>query len=111
MTMMTFRWLAISLLILLLCIGILWLGALSKSQAREIAGQMQAKEMKAPVDEGKEYVLEIIGFGVTLDKYRQAHSRPGITTQPGRTDGWPCRWCRHERNGLAFVFHCFLEVA
>jgi len=70
--MMTFRWLAISLLILLLCIGILWLGALSKSQAREIAGQMQAKEMKAPVDEGKEYVLEIIGFGVTLDKYRQA---------------------------------------
>lgn len=70
--MMMLRWFAISLLILLLCIGILWLGALSKSQAREIAGQMQAKEMKVPVEEGKEYVLEIIGFGVTLDKYRQA---------------------------------------
>lgn len=70
--MMTFRWLAISLLIVLLCIGMLWLGALSKSQAREIAVQRQAKEMTVQVAEGKEYVLEIIGLGVTLDKYRQA---------------------------------------
>jgi hypothetical protein len=69
--MMTLRWLGISIVIVVLFFGLLWLSALSKSQAREIALQVTAQQLKIPVESEREYVLEVIGFGVTLDKYRQ----------------------------------------
>nr|WP_314627374.1 DUF2875 family protein [uncultured Janthinobacterium sp.] len=69
--MMTLRWLGISIVVVILFFGLLWLGTLSKSQAREIALQVQEKQQKKPVGPRQEYVLEVIGLGVTLDKYRQ----------------------------------------
>lgn len=68
--MMTLRWLGISMVVVILFFGWLWLGAVSKSQAREIASQLQAQQPKKPVEPKQEYVLEVIGLGVTLDKYR-----------------------------------------
>ena len=69
--MMTLRWLGISIVVVILFFGLLWLSALSKSQAREIASQLQAQQPKTPMEPEQEYVLEVIGLGVTLDKYRQ----------------------------------------
>lgn len=69
--MMTLRWLGISIVVVILFFGLLWLSALSKSQAREIASQLQAQQPKTPMQPEQEYVLEVIGLGVTLDKYRQ----------------------------------------
>ncbi|WP_083287263.1 MULTISPECIES: DUF2875 family protein [unclassified Janthinobacterium] len=69
--MMTLRWLGISIVVVILFFGLLWLSALSKSQAREIASQLQAQQPKKPMEPEQEYVLEVIGLGVTLDKYRQ----------------------------------------
>jgi hypothetical protein len=69
--MMTLRWLGISLVVVILIFGFLWLNALSKGQAREIASQLQAQQPKKSMEPRQEYVLEVIGLGVTLDKYRQ----------------------------------------
>ena len=69
--MMTLRWLGMSIVVVIIFFGLLWLNALSKSQAREIALQLQAKQPQVPVGPRQEYVLEVIGLGVTLDKYRQ----------------------------------------
>ena len=73
--MMTLRWLGISIVVVILFFGLLWLSALSKSQAREIASQLQAQQPKTPMEPEQEYVLEVIGLGVTLDKYRYHHLR------------------------------------
>ena len=69
--MMTLRWLGISIGVVILLFGLLWLSALSKGQAREIASQLQAHQPRKPAEPRQEYVLEVIGLGVTLDKYRQ----------------------------------------
>ena len=69
--MIMLRWLGISIVVIILFAGWLWLGAASKSQAREIASQLQAQQPKKTVGPRQEYVLEVIGLGVTLDKYRQ----------------------------------------
>lgn len=69
--MIMLRWLGVSIVVIILFAGWLWLGAASKSQAREIASQLQAQQPKKTVGPRQEYVLEVIGLGVTLDKYRQ----------------------------------------
>jgi len=70
--MMMLRWLGISIVVVILFAGWLWLGAASRSQAREIASQLQAQQPKKPVEPRKEYVLEVIGL--ITDCHREAET-------------------------------------
>ena len=56
-----------------LIVGVLWIGAAAKSDTRrQIAGKLSAEvNASSSEQERREYVLEVIGLGVTLDKYRQ----------------------------------------
>ena len=102
--MMTLRWLGISIVVVILFFGLLWLSALSKSQAREIASQLQAQQPKTPMEPEQEYVLEVIGLGVTLDKYRQgklweALQKGSAYTSIREQDPEKYPWTGDDKNG------------
>ena len=59
--------------VVVLIVGVLWIGAAAKRDTRsQIAGKLSAEvNASSGEQERREYVLEVIGLGVTLDKYRQ----------------------------------------
>ncbi len=59
--------------VLVLIAGVLWIGAAAKNDTRRQIAQKLSAEANARSGEQaqREYVLEVIGLGVTLDKYRQ----------------------------------------
>jgi hypothetical protein len=60
-------------LVLVFIVGVLWIGAAAKSDTRRQISQKLSAEANSTAGEHarREYVLEVIGLGVTLDKYRQ----------------------------------------
>ncbi|KAB8042305.1 type VI lipase adapter Tla3 domain-containing protein [Janthinobacterium aquaticum] len=75
--MIMLRWLGIVLVIVVLLAVVLYLGFVPKSQAYERATEAavspkQAAATPQDIQQRREYVLEVLGLGVTLDKYRQA---------------------------------------
>lgn len=59
--------------VVILVLGVLWIGAAAKSDTRQQVSRKLLAEAnaKSGKETRQEYVLEIIGLGVTLDKYRQ----------------------------------------
>lgn len=59
--------------VLVVIAAVLWIGAAAKSDTRRQISQKLSAEANARSGEQaqREYVLEVIGLGVTLDKYRQ----------------------------------------
>lgn len=76
--MMVLRWVGIVLVMVMLLGAVVYMGAKSKSQTREQASRAFANHAEKlanladPQQQRREYVLEVLGFGVTFDKYRQA---------------------------------------
>jgi len=76
-TMDRMRWFSVPLVLVILLFGGKWLYASSAANAREREWQQknqQLQEQEAAARAGKarrEYVLEVIGLGVTYEKYRQ----------------------------------------
>lgn len=64
-------WVALSVLALGLLFGSRWLMAPKSAQTREQLSQIKAQQTVATERSKREYVLEVISLGVTLDKYRQ----------------------------------------
>ena len=60
-------------LVLVLIVGVLWIGAAAKNDTRRQISQKLSAEANTTAGKHaqREYVLEVIGLGVTLDKYRQ----------------------------------------
>lgn len=71
------RWIGIAVLAIILLLGGRWIALAARSSEREQEQQKQIARMKQQQSEAltesgrREYVLEVIGIGVTLDKYRQ----------------------------------------
>ena len=59
--------------VMVLIVGVLWIGAAAKSDTRQQISKKLSAEANTRAGEfaQREYVLEVIGLGVTLDKYRQ----------------------------------------
>jgi hypothetical protein len=76
-TMDRVRWIGVPLVAVILLFGAKWLHASSIANARERAWeqknqQLQQQEAAAHAEKARrEYVLEVIGLGVTYEKYRQ----------------------------------------
>ncbi len=64
-------WVIIPLLAVGLVFGANWLRAPSNGRAANGKVQVQTQQVVASAKEKREYVLEVIGLGATLDKYRQ----------------------------------------
>lgn len=71
------RWFSVPLVATVVLLGCIWLIASLKASARSREWQHRAELLKAQEAEAKtaqahgEYVLEVIGLGVTVEKYRQ----------------------------------------
>lgn len=72
--MMMLRLFGFLSVVVILVLGVLWIGAAAKSDTRQQVSRKLLAEAnaKSGKETHQEYVLEIIGLGVTLDKFRQA---------------------------------------
>lgn len=64
-------WVAGPVLVVALCFGARWTLASKNAQGVHGEVRMQTQQIVAPDQSKREYMLEVIGLGVTLDKYRQ----------------------------------------
>ncbi|MEO7495410.1 MAG: DUF2875 family protein [Massilia sp.] len=64
-------WVAGPVVVVTLIFGMRWQHASNATQTRERAASMKTKQIVETDQSKREYVLEVIGLGVTLDKYRQ----------------------------------------
>ena len=71
------RWIGVPVVVVVLLSGGYWLSATHRAHSREQEWKqqnenIQKQQAQAETEQGRrEYVLEVIGLGVTLDKYRQ----------------------------------------
>jgi hypothetical protein len=76
-TMKKLWWFSAPVVLLALFFGARWVIASQQAQARQVQFRLETKKAERVLAEGRaeqgrrEYVLEIISMGVTLDKYRQ----------------------------------------
>lgn len=76
-TMDKIRWFGMPLLVVAVLFGGKWLYESSMAKKREQASQQKAQQMKAqeaaehPGKGSRGYVLEVLGLGITVEKYRQ----------------------------------------
>jgi hypothetical protein len=99
-------WVAGPVTVIALFAGARWATAANNALPAAQA-QVQAQQPPAPTDQAKrEYVLEVIGLGVTLDKYRQGalwdelqKGSPHTTIREQDKSKYP--WSVSERNGLS----------
>lgn len=107
--MIMLRWLGIVLVIVVLLAVVLYLGFVPKSQAYERAteaavSQKQAAATLQDIQQRREYVLEVLGLGVTLDKYRQARlwdalQKGGAYTSIREQDPKKYPWSGEDKDG------------
>lgn len=64
-------WVAVPMVAVGLLSGARWMMASKTAQAREQHRQVNTQQIVATDQSRREYVLEVIGLGATLDKYRQ----------------------------------------
>jgi hypothetical protein len=92
------------LAIVALLFGARWMTATNKVQAKH--QQAQTQQVVASDQSRREYVLEVIGLGVTLDKYRQGKlwealrkGSPHVTIREQDKEKYP--WSEQERAGIS----------
>ncbi|MDO8050060.1 DUF2875 family protein [Janthinobacterium sp. SUN211] len=70
------RWIGIPLLVLFLVLFVRWVSVSAQANERESASKKKSAQVQKESVDGTtsrdEYVLEVIGLGVTFDRYRQA---------------------------------------
>lgn len=70
------RWIGIPLLVLFLVLFVKWVSVSAQENERESASKKRSAQVQKENVDGTtsrdEYVLEVIGLGVTFDRYRQA---------------------------------------
>ncbi|WP_426100941.1 type VI lipase adapter Tla3 domain-containing protein [Massilia sp. TSP1-1-2] len=100
-------WVAGPVAVVALFFGVRWIGATNKVQAKEVHVQAAQTQQIVATDQSKrEYVLEVIGLGATLDKYRQGKlwealqkGSPFTTIREQDKEKYP--WSAQEKSGLA----------
>ncbi|CDG82448.1 type VI lipase adapter Tla3 domain-containing protein [Janthinobacterium agaricidamnosum] len=100
-------WVAGPVVVVTLFFGVRWMAASNQVQAKEQHAQAaQAQQVAASEQSRREYVLEVIGLGVTLDKYRQGKlwealqkGDPFVTIR--EQDKEKYAWSEMERSGIS----------
>ncbi|MGK5067401.1 type VI lipase adapter Tla3 domain-containing protein [Janthinobacterium sp. RT4P48] len=104
------RWIAIPLLVLFLVLFVRWLSVSVQANEREPALKEKVLQpQKVSMDSSasrNEYVLEVIGFGVTFDKYRQAKlwnalQKGSAFTSIREPDKRKYAWSALDKNGVS----------
>jgi hypothetical protein len=98
-------WVAMPVAAVALVFGGRWLTAAQQAQAKgKQAGQAPMQQAAASDQARREYVLEVIGLGVTLDKYRQgalwaALQKGSPYTTIREQDPKKYDWSRRDKSG------------
>jgi hypothetical protein len=99
-------WLATPVVAVGLFSGARWINASDKVQEKEQHAQVQTQQVVATEQSKREYVLEVIGLGVTLDKYRQGalwdvlqKGSPFVTIREQDKAKYP--WSEAEKSGIS----------
>lgn len=111
-TMDKLRWFGVPLLLAMVAVGGSWIFASIKADARESAWieksrQLDALRASANTEQARrEYVLEVIGLGVTFEKYRQeklweALQKGGSSTSLRETDPKKYAWSDFDKIGVS----------
>ena len=97
-------WVAGPVMVVALFFGTRWIAASNKVQVKE--QHVQAQHVVANEQSKREYVLEVIGLGVTLDKYRQGalwdalqKGGPYVTIREQDIKKYP--WSESEKSGIS----------
>lgn len=99
-------WVAGPVTVVALFFGARWMAASNKAQATGVPAHAAQTQQAVVTDQSKrEYVLEVIGLGVTLDKYRQGKlwealqgGGPFLTIREQDKEKYP--WSELERSGI-----------
>jgi hypothetical protein len=99
-------WLAMPVVAVGLFSGARWMAASKNAHAQQQHAQVQMQQVVATEQSKREYVLEVIGLGVTLDKYRQGalwdalqKGSPFVTIREQDKAKYP--WSEAEKSGIS----------
>jgi hypothetical protein len=99
-------WVATPVLAVGLIFGARWMMAAKSAQAQQQHAQVHTQQGVATEQSGREYVLEVIGLGVTLDKYRQGalwdalqKGNPYVTIREQDIKKYP--WSESDKSGIS----------
>ncbi|HEU4817805.1 type VI lipase adapter Tla3 domain-containing protein [Janthinobacterium sp.] len=104
------RWIGIPLLVLFLVLFVRWISVSVQASERESASKKRSVQMQKESVDGTtardDYVLEIIGIGVTFDRYRQARlwdalQKGSAFTSIREQDKSKYAWSALDKNGVS----------
>lgn len=104
------RWIGIPLLVLFLVLFVRWISVSAQANERESASKKRAAQVQKESVDGSasrdEYVLEVIGLGVTFDRYRQARlwdalQKGSAFTSIREQDKSKYAWSALDKNGVS----------
>jgi hypothetical protein len=104
------RWIGIPLLVLFLVLFVRWVSVSAQANERESASKKRSTQVQNESVDGTtsqdEYVLEIIGLGVTFDRYRQAKlwdalQKGSAFTSIREQDKSKYAWSALDKNGVS----------
>lgn len=104
------RWMGIPLLVLFLVLFVRWISVSAQANERESASKKRAAQVQKESVDGStsrdEYVLEVIGLGVTFDRYRQARlwdalQKGSAFTSIREQDKSKYAWSALDKNGVS----------
>ncbi|WP_082654684.1 type VI lipase adapter Tla3 domain-containing protein [Janthinobacterium sp. Ant5-2-1] len=104
------RWMGIPLLVLFLVLFVRWISVSAQANERESASKKRAAQVQKESVDGStsrdEYVLEVIGLGVTFDRYRQARlwdalQKGSAFTSIREQDKSKYAWSTLDKNGVS----------
>ena len=104
------RWIGIPLLVLFLVLFVRWISVSAQANERESASKKRVAQVQKESVDGSasrdEYVLEVIGLGVTFDRYRQARlwdalQKGSAFTSIREQDKSKYAWSALDKNGVS----------
>ena len=104
------RWIGIPLLVLFLVLFVRWISVPAQANERESASKKRTAQVQKESVDGSasrnEYVLEVIGLGVTFDRYRQARlwdalQKGSAFTSIREQDKSKYAWSALDKNGVS----------
>lgn len=104
------RWIGIPLLVLFLVLFFRWISVSAQASERESASKKRSAQVQNEsvnsMTSRDEYVLEVIGFGVTFDRYRQARlwdvlQKGSAFTSIREQDKSKYAWSALDKNGVS----------
>ncbi|MGX9784307.1 type VI lipase adapter Tla3 domain-containing protein [Janthinobacterium lividum] len=104
------RWIGIPLLVLFLVLFVRWVSVSAQANERESATKKRAAQVQKESVDGStsrdEYLLEVIGLGVTFDRYRQARlwdalQKGSAFTSIREQDKSKYEWSAMDKNGVS----------